>query len=648
MLIMVLLNYIHIEQMEPWLSAFFDATMISLVAIITVNRLVRYSVIAFRGGGRSEWSQLKIGAIVFVIEAIVMLTLDMLPFALNTWQATLIDVTALALGSSLIIYAIVLRPASEEEAVAYKQQNISDSMIITSALVYLCFMILLFMILISAYEQQIQQQQLEMSQEEAKELSLIKSKFLNQLNYAALDTLTLSYQSDLQELLSGDKHAIVELQNDYLNITKVKHYYEQIRLLDSQGNELINIRRNNGQAIITPTSQLQNQRHRYYFQQGLKLPPDEIYISPLDLNMDHGVVERPFRPIIRLVSPLFVDDIRKGLIIINLNGQYLLNVIERAAPSTKGQLMLLNEDGYWLFGGLADSQWAFKFPDMHEQRFQKRYPQVWEQMQPMRNDIIQTESASFIMQQIQLNTDRIYENFFSSHLTEQHERHWPVWYLLSRLPHSLLSEQLLNIRNLIGLLYLSILILAAIGTAILTRAMIKHQQAEQQVQQLAFYDSLTGLANRRLYQEILALEIAHARRGQHRLAVMYLDLDHFKPVNDELGHDAGDTVLQEVAARLLQNIRASDIVSRLGGDEFAILLLKPGSESEIAEIAQRILKSIAKPFYPLGHVCHLGISIGIGIFQTSDTSPDELTRRADQAMYEAKHASRNCYRFAED
>ena len=645
-LIMALLSNIHFEHMEPWLSAFFDATMISLVAIITINRMVRYSIIAFRGGGRSEWSQLKIGAIVFAIEAIVMLTLDMFPFAMNTWQEILIDVTALALGSSLVIYAIVLRPASEEDVIASKKQDMSGSVIITNVLVYMCFMILLSMVMVSVYEQQIQQRQLEMNQKEANELSLIKSEFLNQLNYAALDTLTLAYQPDIQALLSGDMHAIAELQNDYLNITKVKQYYEQIRLLDSQGNELINIHRNNGQAVITPASKLQNKRHRYYFQEGFKLPPGGIYISPLDLNVGHDVVERPFRPIIRLVSPLFHGEIKKGLIIINLNGQYLLNIIERAAASTTGQLMLLNEDGYWLFGGLADSQWAFMFPDKREQRFQRLHPQVWEKMQQMSNGIIQAESGTFIVQQLQLDTDRIYEDLSSSHLTGQHERHWPIWVLISHFQDSLLSEQWLNIRHLMALLYLSILILAAIGTAMLTRAMIKRQQAEQQVQQLAFYDSLTGLANRRLYQEMLALEIVHARREQHALAVMYLDLDHFKPVNDELGHDAGDVVLKEVAERLRQTTRTSDTISRLGGDEFAIMLPKPGSESEIAEIAQRILESIAKPFYSLGHVCHLGISIGIGILQDADTTPDDLTRRADQAMYVAKHASRNCYRFA--
>lgn len=646
---MTLLGSVNIELLGPWLPALFDASVISLAAILAVAWMVKHSLITFRGAGGSEWVQLKVGAIVFTFEAIVMLALYLFPLPLLAWQETLFDTATLTLGTSLVIYGAVLKPVSQNERDDVDTVAKFNPTVVTNILGYLCFMILLFMILFSTYERQLQLRKVEVMNHEAKELKLVKIAFLNQLNDAALDTLILANQSNMLALLDGNRSLLNELQHDYRNIVQVKEHYEQLRFLDTEGNELIRIQRDGGRPVIMPHDELQSKGDYYYFKEGFSLFPGEIFISPLDLNVEHGEVERPYKPMIRLVTPL-IDSKRqkKGVIVINLNGQQLLQAIEMAQETTIGKLMLLNEDGYFLFGAPSDLLWAFMFPGKSEERFERSYPDAWNKMEQSHDGTLLTPKGSFIVKEIEFTPDRITAAQTMEDDLKAHKRHWPVWKLVSHLPSSVVSEEMRGIRNLMILLYIFVLLLSAFATAILTRAMIKKRQVEQEVEHLAFHDSLTGLYNRGMFHEELLLEVAHARRQKNVLALMYMDLDHFKPVNDELGHDAGDAVLQEVAQRLRENLRDCDTIARIGGDEFAVILPRPGTKAEIAMIAERIIDKFKEAFHPLGQPRHLGISIGIGFLLDTDNTPDDLIHRTDHAMYDAKHAGRNRYHFAKE
>lgn len=163
---------------------------------------------------------------------------------------------------------------------------------------------------------------------------------------------------------------------------------------------------------------------------------------------------------------------------------------------------------------------------------------------------------------------------------------------------------------------------------------------ELQLDRIAHYDSLTGVANRALLGVRLHQAIDHARHGGDLLAVCYLDLDDFKPVNDTYGHAAGDRLLVEIAGRLQLCVRGGDTVGRLGGDEFVLLLcLQEVEECETA--LQRILAQIKQPVFIGGNAVAVSASIGVSLYPLDDSDPDTLLRHADQAMYEAKHAGKN-------
>jgi len=164
---------------------------------------------------------------------------------------------------------------------------------------------------------------------------------------------------------------------------------------------------------------------------------------------------------------------------------------------------------------------------------------------------------------------------------------------------------------------------------------------------LAFHDALTDLPNRSLLMELLHHQIAIAEREQSGLALMFLDLDRFKFVNDTFGHAVGDALLKAVAQRLLALVRQSDTVARLGGDEFVIKLDNPASKEEIAVIATRAITAINAPMEIAGKTVQVGTSIGIAVYPGDGHTPVELIQNADAAMYAAKDAGKNTFRFFE-
>lgn len=168
---------------------------------------------------------------------------------------------------------------------------------------------------------------------------------------------------------------------------------------------------------------------------------------------------------------------------------------------------------------------------------------------------------------------------------------------------------------------------------------------EQRMEHLAFYDILTDLANRRLFYDRLAHAIDQTARTQRLAALLYLDLDQFKRINDTLGHEAGDVLLRTVAERLTQTVRKVDTVGRPGGDEFTILLYEVNTPSDASHVAEKILDVLRRPITISGQQLVVTTSIGITIVPTDGTSPTVLMKNADLAMYRAKDRGRNQYQF---
>lgn len=181
----------------------------------------------------------------------------------------------------------------------------------------------------------------------------------------------------------------------------------------------------------------------------------------------------------------------------------------------------------------------------------------------------------------------------------------------------------------------------------LSEEMALKEEAQDKLEKLANYDHLTGLPNRVLFSNSLDAELSRASRFGRLLALMFVDLDGFKQVNDRFGHDYGDELLRQVAVRLRDELRTEDSVARLGGDEFTITLSDVENTEQVAVVARKVSHLMSDPFMVLGKEVRIGSSIGIAMFPEDGEDRDSLTSRADEAMYQVKHSGKNGFRFFE-
>lgn len=171
------------------------------------------------------------------------------------------------------------------------------------------------------------------------------------------------------------------------------------------------------------------------------------------------------------------------------------------------------------------------------------------------------------------------------------------------------------------------------------------KEAEDALKTIAYHDPLTGLANRTLLEHLFNKEMAHAKRQNTNLAVFFIDLDHFKRINDKMGHEAGDTILKVFAERALHAIRGKDILARLGGDEFILIVTDISDQHAVETVAKKIYELMATPVDIKGTKISISLSIGISLFPENGRDIENLMKRADSALYQVKKEGRNAYLF---
>lgn len=203
-------------------------------------------------------------------------------------------------------------------------------------------------------------------------------------------------------------------------------------------------------------------------------------------------------------------------------------------------------------------------------------------------------------------------------------------------------------RASISIMVVSVLLIAilALGYRNTSRAFATNRRLTEQLAYEAMHDTLTLLPNRRFFNDWLKKSVAMAQRRDFSIAVLFIDLDGFKQVNDRFGHDAGDQVLRITAERFRSFMRGSDVLARLGGDEFAILVSQSPSDEALSVFAERIIDSMAEPISIGSEVAKVGVSIGIAVFPRDAQTVESLIRASDEAMYQAKAGGKNQYCFA--
>ena len=443
------------------------------------------------------------------------------------------------------------------------------------------------------------------------------------------DLLFLAGQNELERIL--ETHPLKcgeDIESEYLDLLSHKREYDQIRYLDESGMEILRVDQNDGHPAAVAKSALQNKSKRYYFTDSLKLQRGEVYISPMDLNIEQGEIERPLKPMIRFGTPVFdASGVKRGVLLINYLARSLLDTIAQSADPEQGVPMLLNNEGYWLLGDKEENEWGFMLDERADRNFPRDYPEEWRGMLASQPGQLETENGVF--------------TFVKIHPLQENSQPRYFWFLVSQVTAEKMREfgnQLLyRMLGFGGIL----LVPLCIGAWIPASAIVRRRIYQNRLVTLAYYDALTGLPNRKLFFERLDAGVEHAKRHSRRLGLLFIDLDGFKNVNDTMGHQAGDELLVEVAKVLRATSRRSDTVARLGGDEFAVILSEIGAPDDSMAAGNKIIAELSRPLKLSAGTTTIGASIGAASFPEDAADMEYLIRKADLAMYQSKAKGKN-------
>ncbi len=221
-----------------------------------------------------------------------------------------------------------------------------------------------------------------LSIKETRSLSTIQQVIKNYIQAIGIDILVMSNHSELKAMIeTSDQIHKQTLADEFLAFAGIKGIYDQIRYLGKDGMEVLRVNYNNGTPSIVPDDELQSKKNRYYFMDTYRLNRSEVYVSPFDLNIEHGKIESPVKPMIRFGTPVFDSSGKKtGVLLLNYLGNDLLQKFKTLSKSESGQISLVNRDGYFLYSTNPDDNWGFMYEDKKDRSLNKKYPDVWKKI----------------------------------------------------------------------------------------------------------------------------------------------------------------------------------------------------------------------------------------------------------------------------
>lgn len=486
--------------------------------------------------------------------------------------------------------------------------------------------------------------------------------------------------------ISGKDDPQAELADTFSSMLTLNPQYLQIRLIGAAnyGLERVRVERDGEQLKRISAADLQEKAHLPYVFQALPLPPGEVYLSPFTISHELGPHSALNQPSIIISSPLASKkspNNPSNLMVLNIGLHPLFSQLQSNLPQ-QYQVFLSNSEGDVLIH--PDPSQTFGFNSGRRILLQDSFPAIAELLAGNRHNAK--------IKSTQTQSDELIATFVRLPLDEHDEQKFVVLGLAVPAAFILADAHQLAINTLkiMALLSLLTVLLAAVTARIMTQPLhslmtaikrfthdrtitpqpllrsdelgllarslhdmqikIIHQFNELQTSRnaldhLAQHDPLTGLPNRRYFFERLEHAIANSKRSSKSLAVLFIDLDHFKEINDTLGHAVGDRVLQTVARQLNSITREIDTVARLGGDEFVILLEQFEEQKDILQIVQKLHERFQTKLLIDGHELTLHASIGISLYPRDGISTEQLLQYADSAMYSAKNSGRNTFSF---
>ncbi|NWF39346.1 diguanylate cyclase [Mariprofundus sp. NF] len=250
---------------------------------------------------------------------------------------------------------------------------------------------------LNLYFATIEADQARLQSKHASLLTYQKDGIEKTLNLFMSDLMVLSSQHELKLLFASDgethRH---DLANEIVAFMEHKDIYDQARILDLDGNEIFRVNSNSGAPVVIQASKLQNKSERYYFKEIVALGEGEFYISPFDLNIEHGAIQQPLNPVIRMATPIFDErGNKRAIIILNMVGEGLLSPFEKLVSAGVGKTLLINAEGYWLKGLQREDEWGFMFSEGRDRTFQKRFPEAAKIVMSSENGTLSLDSGFF-------------------------------------------------------------------------------------------------------------------------------------------------------------------------------------------------------------------------------------------------------------
>ncbi len=250
-----------------------------------------------------------------------------------------------------------------------------------------CLIFLPLLALVSAITagflyQEIEVQRKLLLSDQRRNVAFMRGTVVNDISAIILDLMSLSAHPRLHQMLkSGNPDDRLKLSRVFLDFCKTKALYDQVRFLDETGMELIRVNFNEGQPHIVPEGKLQNKGKRYYFADTIKLDSGQVFVSPLDLNVERGQIEQPLKPMIRFGTPVaYTEGRKRGIVLLNYFGSKMIQALNKASADTIGNWMLLNAEGYWLKGLDPEDEWGFMYKDRKDRTLALRNPRAWEKV----------------------------------------------------------------------------------------------------------------------------------------------------------------------------------------------------------------------------------------------------------------------------
>lgn len=448
---------------------------------------------------------------------------------------------------------------------------------------------LLFSLIVAAiYRQDVLHQRGMLEQEAQHVLELEQELLLVEFRAVESDLLYLATQDTLARFLSGDTSARHTLENDYSSFTLNKAVYDQIRCLNMSGREIVRINYHGGEAKVVPQGELQSKASRYYYQQALSLDEGEVFVSPFDLNVEHGKIEQPLKPVIRFLTPVFNKSGDKcGILVLNYLGEHLLSNLKQLSTGFRGATMLVNPAGEFLQAPNPSHEWGWLLD--HKHSFRSDFPVAWNQGQRLTAGQLRVGQNLFTFQRV--SPSRLAANLVRSTSDVDHQDPGSL-ILVSLVSSSVANAHSRELLNQLMLMYVGVLAVVALLLFYWARAGVIHKCHEQRIAEsearLRQLSSLL-LASQELERRNLSRDL-HDELGQQVTAIS-LDL---RSLQKKDGEAHSSLLLQraiEETDQLLWSLH--EIATRVRPSVLDDLGLEDAVESFLSEYQQRTEISVS-------------------------------------------------------